>query len=356
MLVPLSTADTDTLSSALVSHGAAPWRASQLRRATWQPFIAGFGDIGQLPAALRQSLAADFEFSTVTVAGESEADGGRTVKLLCRLGDGQTVETVAMETPARRSSRRRATVCVSTQVGCAVGCPFCATGRMGLRRSCTPAEVVDQVRAAAAALHRRGLDAVTHVVYMGMGEPLAAYDTTVASLRVLVTDAGISPRRITVSTSGVVPAINRLAQEGIPCTLAISLHAATDELRDRLVPLNRAHPLRSLLAAGTNYASVTGRRLTFEWCLIGGVNDSVEQARALRTLAREASAHVNVIPMNVIADSPWGPPSPRAERGFLQELGQGPVTVRHTRGASTDAACGQLRAGLEQRRMLQPDG
>jgi 23S rRNA (adenine2503-C2)-methyltransferase len=356
MPVPLSTAGVDALTSVLASHGVAPWRASQLRRATWQPFIAGFSDIGQLPSALRESLAADLDFSTVAVAGESEADGGRTVKLLCRLADAETVETVAMETPAGRSSRRRATVCVSTQVGCAVGCPFCATGRMGLRRSCTAAEVVDQVRAAAAALHHRGLGPVTHVVYMGMGEPLAAYGTTVASLRVLSTEAGISPRRITVSTSGVVPAIDRLAAEGIPCTLAISLHAATDELRDRLVPLNRAHPLRSLVAAGVNYASVTGRRLSFEWCLIGGVNDSIEQARALRTLARQASAHVNVIPMNVIADSPWGPPPPHVERRFLAELGTVAVTVRDTRGAGTDAACGQLRAGLEQRRMLQPDG
>ncbi len=218
----------------------------------------------------------------MAVAAESEADGGRTVKLLCRLADGQTVETVAMETPARPASRRRSTVCVSTQVGCAVGCPFCATGRMGLRRSCTAAEVVDQVRAAATALHARGLGPVTHVVYMGMGEPLAAYDTTVGSLRVLVADGGISPRRITVSTSGVVPAIRRLAAEGIGCTLAVSLHAATDELRDRLVPLNRAHPLAELVDAATAYARTTGRRLTFEWCLIGGVNDSIEQARGLR--------------------------------------------------------------------------
>lgn len=356
MSLPLSTAGIEALGGILVAHGAGAWRTSQLRRATWQPFIGGFEEIRQLPPPLRVALAGDLAFSTIAVERASEADGGRTVKLLCRLADGETIETVAMETPARAASRRRGTVCVSTQVGCAVGCPFCATGRMGLRRSCTPPEVVDQVRAAAAALHRRGLGPVTHVVYMGMGEPLACYDTTVASLRVLVADAGISPRRITVSTSGVVPAINRLAMEGIPCTLAISLHAATDELRDRLVPLNRAHPLRSLLAAGVGYAQRTGRRLTFEWCLIGGVNDSVEQARALRGLARQASAHVNVIPMNVIADSPWGPPSRAVERRFLAELGDVAMTVRDTRGGETDAACGQLRAGLEQRRMLQPDG
>jgi 23S rRNA (adenine2503-C2)-methyltransferase len=354
--IALSTASDGALARVLADGGAPAYRVAQLRTATWQPFITAIDDIRVFPAGLRRGLAGRLAFSTVAVAKESEADAGLTVKLLCRLGDGQTVETVAMETPARSGSRRRATVCVSTQVGCAVGCPFCATGRMGLRRSCTAAEVVDQVRAAAAALHRRGLGPVTHVVYMGMGEPLAAYDTTVASLRVLTADAGISARRITVSTSGVVPAIHRLAGEGIACTLAISLHAATDELRDRLVPLNRAHPLASLVGAGTAYARATGRRLSFEWCLIGGVNDSREQARALRELARVARAHVNVIPMNRIDDSSWGPPDRRTELAFLAELEGATVTVRDTRGAATDAACGQLRAALEQRRMLRPDG
>ena len=352
----LSTASGDALRALLATHGEPAFRAEQLRRAAWQPFVASFQDVRQLPPGLRSGLADELRFSTVEVAAESEADDGRTVKLLCRLDDGQTVEAVAMETPARGGSRRRATVCVSTQVGCAVGCPFCATGRMGLTRSCTAAEVVDQVRAAARALHARGLGPVTHVVYMGMGEPLAAYDATVASLRVLTRDGGISARRITVSTSGVVPAIRRLAAEAIPCTLAISLHAATDDLRDRLVPLNRAHPIASLVAAGAEYARTTGRRLTFEWCLIGGVNDSLEQADALRELARTAHAHVNVIPMNRIADSPWGPPGRDAEAAFMRALGDAVVTIRDTRGAADDAACGQLRAGLEQRRALRSDG
>ena len=354
--IPVSTAAAETLTDVVTGHGASAFRAAQLRRAVWQPFVVTMDDIHQLPAGLRGSLANELQFSTVTVAAETEADAGRTVKLLCRLDDGQTVETVAMETPAREGSRRRATVCVSSQVGCAVGCPFCATGRMGLLRSCTAAEVVDQVRAASGALHRRGLGPVTHVVYMGMGEPLAAYDTTIASLRVLVADAGISARRITVSTSGVVPAIHRLSQEGITPTLAISLHASSDELRDKLVPLNRVHPLASLIEAGMGYARQTGRRLTFEWCLIGGVNDSMEQARGLRDLAARAHAHVNVIPMNHIDDSPWGPPDRRAERAFLGQLDGMVVTVRDTRGADGEAACGQLRAALEQRRSLRPDG
>jgi 23S rRNA (adenine2503-C2)-methyltransferase len=292
----------------------------------------------------------------VEVVQAGEADRGTTVKLLCRLDDGQTVETVAMESPATETARRRATVCVSTQVGCAVGCPFCATGQMGLRRSCTAAEVVDQVRAAAAALRVRGLGPVTHVVYMGMGEPLAAYDTTVASLRALTEGMGISPRRITVSTSGVVPNIDRLAAEGLPVTLAVSLHAATDELRDRLVPLNRAHPLASLTAAAERFSTATGRRLTLEWCLIGGINDQPEQADALRDLARRLRAHVNVIPMNHVDGSPWGPPDAAASRRFLERLRGVRTTVRDTRGGDADAACGQLRAGLERRRLLRPDG
>ncbi len=354
--IALSTADPASLADLLAAHEEPLFRATQLRRAAWQPFVTCMDDIRQFPASLRAQLAGELDFSTVSVTAESEADAGRTIKLLCRLADGQTVETVAMETPARGASRRRSTVCVSSQVGCAVGCPFCATGRMGLRRSCTSAEVVDQVRVAASALYARGLGPVTHVVYMGMGEPLSAYDTTVGSLRVLVADAGISARRITVSTSGVVPAIERLASEGINCTLAVSLHAATDELRDRLVPLNRAHPLDRLIPAATAYARTTGRRLTFEWCLIGGVNDSLEQARGLRDIARRAHAHVNVIPMNHIHDSPWGPPSRASELAFLAELDDVVVTVRDTRGSDTDAACGQLRAALEQRRSLRPDG
>jgi 23S rRNA (adenine2503-C2)-methyltransferase len=355
-MLALSTLDDAGLAGLLDRLGAPAWRARQLRQATWRPDLAGFDEATELPRSLRESLPAELRFSTVEVAAASEADHGRTVKLLCRLGDRQTVETVAMESPASGAARRRATVCVSTQVGCAVGCPFCATGQMGLRRSCTAAEVVDQVRAAARELHTRGLGPVTHVVYMGMGEPLAAYDATVASIRVLTGGLGLSARRITVSTSGLVPQIERLAGEGAPVTLAVSLHAATDVLRDRLVPVNRAHPLESLLAAASAYAQRTGRRITLEWCLIGGVNDSVDQAAGLHAIARRLQAHVNVIPMNHVDGSPWGPPDPATARRFIERLRGVRTTVRDTRGGDADAACGQLRAHLERRRVLQPDG
>lgn len=355
-MLALSTVDDAALGAVLDRLGAPAWRARQLRDATWQPEPAVFDDVRQLPPALRQGLAAELHFHTVAVAAATEADAGHTVKLLCRLEDGQTVETVAMETPASGDSRRRATVCVSTQVGCAVGCPFCATGQMGLRRSCTAAEIVDQVRAASRELRRRGLGPVTHVVYMGMGEPLANHEATVESLRVLSERGGISPRRITVSTSGLVPQIDRLAGEGLPVTLAISLHAATDELRDRLVPVNRVYNLAALTAAAERYVAATGRRLTFEWCLIGGVNDSPEQAHGLRALARRLHAHVNVIPMNHVEGSPWGPPDAATAQRFIESLRGVRATVRDTRGGDADAACGQLRAGLERQRVLRPDG
>lgn len=352
----LSTADTASVVETLAGLGEPAWRARQVRGAVWQPFVDSFEAIQQLPARLRQALASELQFSTVTVAVEAMADAGNTIKLLCRLADGQTVETVAMETPATDESRRRSTVCVSSQVGCAVGCPFCATGHMGLRRNCTPAEIVDQVRAAAGSLHRRGLGPVTHIVYMGMGEPLANVTATLELLRVITHDGGISPRRITVSTSGVVPGIEQLSAAKIPVTLALSLHAATDELRDRLVPINRTYPLAKVLGAASRYAEQSGRRLSFEWCLIGGVNDFVEQATGLRDLARQAQAHINVIPMNRIDGSPWGPPDPAVARRFLGALRGARVTVRDTRGGDADAACGQLRADLEARRILRPDG
>jgi 23S rRNA (adenine2503-C2)-methyltransferase len=352
----LSTAGEPAVVDALARLGEPAWRARQIRAAVWQPFVSDFEAMLQLPASLRGALAAEFEFSTVAVTTEVLADSGETIKLVCRLGDGQTIETVAMETPARSDSRRRSTVCVSSQVGCAVGCPFCATGHMGLRRNCTAAEIVDQVRAASSALHRRGLGPVTHIVYMGMGEPLANTAATLKSLSALSADAGISARRITVSTSGVVPGIQQLAASGMPVTLAVSLHAATDELRDRLVPINRTYPLGQVLGTASRYAEESGRRISFEWCLIGGVNDSIEQAEGLRDLARRAQAHINVIPMNRIEGSPWGPPEPDVARRFLGALRGARVTVRDTRGGDADAACGQLRADLEARRILRPDG
>ena len=282
------------------------------------------------------------------VATATEADAGATVKLLCRLADGLTVETVAMETGAKRGARRRSTVCVSSQVGCAVGCPFCATGHMGLRRSCTAAEIVDQVRVAAAALHRRDLGPVTHVVYMGMGEPLANYDATWASVERLHGDLGLSARHITVSTVGVVPGMLRLARERLPVTLAVSLHAPDDGLREQLVPLNRRYPIADVLDAARAYADRKGRRVTFEYACIDGVNDAPDQADVLaaRLTGMRGGAHVNLIPLNSTSGYGGRPAVRDRIEAFAHRLRERGVeaSVRRNRGVSIDAACGQLRA------------
>ena len=353
---PVSTLDAGALAGLLARYRAPAFRATQIGDAVWRPHVTAVEEVAQLPAGLRSALGSELLWNVVDASAVSEADDGRTLKILGRLDDGQSIETVAMETAATERRRRRSTVCVSSQVGCAVGCPFCATGQMGLTRNCTAAEIVDQVRLAGRLLAERGLGPVTHVVYMGMGEPLANYDAVAGSLRVLTGEAGLSARRITVSTSGVVPAIDRLAGEGIPVTLAISLHAANDLARDRLVPLNRAHPIATLLAAADRYASATGRRVTIEWCLIGGINDSPADADQLREAAYRLQAHVNIIPMNHVDGSPWGPPDRQATERFLSRLAGIRYTTRGTRGAEADAACGQLRAGLAQRRSVQRDG
>jgi 23S rRNA (adenine2503-C2)-methyltransferase len=371
-----STISPAELRALLHELGEPEWRASQLADAVWQPSVRDLSQVRQLPSDLRARLAPLLRFRTIDVVACEWTDTEATAKLLCRLQDGQTVETVLIRSnehvgpshaqattprPARKmvsgavnGPKKRTTVCVSTQVGCAVGCPFCATGQLGLRRNCSPAEIVDQVRIANEVLVEKSLGRVTHVVFMGMGEPLANVDATITALRVLTGSAGLSARRITVSTSGVVPGIRRLTAEALPVTLAISLHAATDALRDHLVPVNRAFKIDEVVDAGIAFAGATGRRLTFEWCLIAGVNDTPEQAERLRALARRAAAHVNIIPMNAIPGSSWRAPDSRRTRAFLSRLGDVGVTLRATRGARLDAACGQLRASLDRRRALPP--
>ena len=296
-------------------------------------------DMTELPAALRERVAAALP-PALELATESEADGGETLKWLWRLGDGALVETVLMATGSR------ATVCVSSQAGCAMGCGFCATGQAGFERNLSEGEIVEQVvRARRAAGSRR----LSNVVFMGMGEPLANFDRVVAAVRRLTGDLGLSARGITVSTVGVVPGIRRLAGEGLPVTLAVSLHAANDALRDELVPLNRRYPLDVLLAACAELRDATGRRLSLEWALMDGVNDRPSDAAELAERARPLGAHVNLIPLNPTPGWPTrGTPAAgvRAFRDRLRALGVN-VTVRRTRGTSIDAACGQLRAGHE---------
>ncbi len=334
--------------------GEPAWREQQLRDALKNPAVRSWDDVSSFPQDLRGKLAQRHAFLAVEAAKVRIDDGGRTISVIGTLADGKTIETVVMH--YGKAQHPRTTVCVSSQVGCAVGCPFCATGRLGLMRHCTPGEVLDQVRLADMLAREYGMHPVTHVVFMGMGEPLANLETTVDVVKRLVHERGMSARHITVSTSGVVPGIERLMKEGIPVTLALSLHAATDDLRTRLVPLNAKYPLDLVCRKVEEYAAKTGRRATYEWCLIEGINDTPVQAAALAKLARQHHAHVNVIPMNRIEGSPWNGPDAAGVDRFVARIEKANVTVRNTRGQSTEGACGQLRATYEARRFQLPDG
>jgi 23S rRNA (adenine2503-C2)-methyltransferase len=337
--------------------GVPAYRASQVH--AW--LVRGVDDPQQmtdLPRDLRATLSDRFAPARPQLVDHRVADDGHTHKLLLRFPDGEAIETVLMLYPGRAGRRASATVCISTQAGCAMGCPFCATGQAGFRRQLTAGEVVRQVVVTDAALRSGDLgrehlpqdvpDHVTNVVFMGMGEPLANLPATLATVRWLHDPDGfrLSARGITVSTVGLVPGIERLADVGLPVTLAVSLHAATDELRDELVPINRTHPLAELEEAVRRYRDRTRRRVTIEWCLIGDVNDDDRQARSLAAIARRLRAHVNVIPMNPTPGVGWTQPDPERVDAFLAQVRRHgvPVTLRDTRGRDADAACGQLLA------------
>jgi 23S rRNA (adenine2503-C2)-methyltransferase len=298
-------------------------------------------DLTELPKPLRARLAAATP-TALSLVTESVSDGGDTVKFLWELEGGARVETVLMH------YRDRTTVCLSTQAGCAMACSFCATGQAGFERQLGVGEIVEQlVRARQHAARRRDPRRVSNVVFMGMGEPLANYEHTWAAIRRIHGDMEIGARHLTVSTVGVVPGIRRMATEDLPVNLAVSLHAADDELRDRLVPINRRYPIEALMEACEAYLAATRRRVSFEWALIDGVNDRPQDVEGLARLARRVRAHVNLIPLNPTPGYPVRGSSPvrvRAVRDELSRLGVN-VTVRDTRGTDIDAACGQLRAG-----------
>jgi 23S rRNA (adenine2503-C2)-methyltransferase len=291
-------------------------------------------EMTELPQALRHRLAESLVPSLSEVA-KLQADGGSTIKWLWRLRDGPAIETVLM------SYSGRVTVCVSTQAGCAMGCQFCATGQVGFTRHLTTGEIVEQVVAARRAIRPKR---VSHVVFMGMGEPLANYDRVWGAVLRLHDDLGLSARRLTLSTVGLVPGIRRLAGEALPVNLAVSLHAANDQLRDQLVPINRRYPLPELAAACRAYVAASGRRLSFEWALIDGVNDRLADAEELARIAGPLGAHVNLIPLNPTAGYGVRGSAPGRVRSFREELGRLGInaTVRQTRGVEIEAACGQL--------------
>jgi 23S rRNA (adenine2503-C2)-methyltransferase len=312
-----------------------------------------------LPPALRDGFSSRHWPFAVEV--EQETDDRQTRKWLFRAPDGASVETVLMGYP------KRATVCISSQAGCAMGCTFCATGQFGFERHLTAGEMVAQVMYAQAVLRRRGSpfgpDHVTNVVFMGMGEPLANYPRVRVALRRMVEVAGLSARSITVSTVGVVPGMRALAADPWPVTLAVSLHAGDDELRSTLVPLNVRYPLAAVEEAAAGYFAAKGRRVSLEWTLIDEVNDTVDQAQKLADIARRLRAHVNVIALNPTPLAPMHPSRQERIDRFVTELRRAGVAVtqRDTRGRDIDAACGQLRVrqlsdgvGLEIERRRTP--
>ena len=321
--------------------GEPSYRARQLRDWLYRTPVLGVDLMTNLPGPLRDRIGDDL-WPFVTEV-EQSADSGTTRKWLFRAPDGAAIEAVLM------GYRRRTTLCISSQVGCAMGCTFCATGQFGFDRHLEAGEIVAQVMYANASLSRfpirKSPGRVTNVVYMGMGEPLANYNRVRESLRRLIEVAGISARSITVSTVGVVPGIRRLADEPWPVYLAVSLHAADDETRSRLVPLNDRYPLEQVIEAAEAYFAAKGRRLSIEWALIEGANDSDDQARKLAAIARRMRAHVNVIALNPTPLSDDRPPTQDRVARFVALLNEegANATLRQMRGRDIDAACGQLR-------------
>jgi 23S rRNA (adenine2503-C2)-methyltransferase len=337
----------EELSAWLVERDEPVYRARQIGDAVWRGDARTAADIRTLPAPLREALDVTFSFDTVADTEVREADGGLTEKSLHRLADGALIESVLMHYPARPGSRERHTLCISSQAGCAVGCPFCATGELGFGRDLEVAEIVDQVRFASRRLVAAG-QRLTNIVFMGMGEPLLNLDRVLAAIEALNDRRrfGLGARHITVSTSGVVPGIRRLTALGPQFTLAVSLHAARDPLRDVLVPLNRRWPVAEVIAAARDHAVATGRRISYEVTMIGGVNDTGLDATAMAELLRGDHAHVNLIPMNPVAHTPWtASPMPVIERFAATLCAAGiQTTIRRNRGQEVGAACGQLAA------------
>lgn len=317
--------------------GEPPYRARQIFRWLWRGRVQDFGGMTDLPLACREVLAERARLNPMPVVKvQSSRDGTR--KVLLRLSDGEEIETVLIP------EARRLTACISSQVGCAMGCRFCLTATMGLHRNLRPSEIAGQVVALSRTLAPE--TPITHIVLMGMGEPLANYVATEKALQILTAQAGLgfSPRRITVSTVGLVPGIRRLARSGLGVNLAVSLSATTDDLRDRLIPINARYPLGELLQACREFPVPPRRRMTFEYVLMAGVNDSVEDAHRLVRLLRGVRCKVNLIPLNEAPELPFHRPSRSQTEAFQKVLERAGyiATIRESRGQDISAACGML--------------
>ena len=329
------------LQSLLLDWGEPAYRARQLWNWLYVHLADSPDQMTSLPMSLRERLTTEVAIGVPETVTTQVSPDAQTRKDLLRFADGETVEAVLMH------YERRHTTCVSTQVGCSVGCGFCATGQAGFLRDLSAGEIVAQALHFARILQREELR-LTNVVLMGMGEPLLNYDASLEAIRRLTDPAGfnLGQRHITLSTVGIVPGIDRLAEEGLQVTLAISLHAATDDLRSQLVPINRRYPLDDLFAACRRYFARTGRRISFEWALIAGVNDGAGQAEALAARLAGLQAHVNLIPLNPTHGYDGRPSPPDTLNAFAAVLDRRriPYTIRVRRGIEIEAGCGQLRA------------
>ncbi|WP_212833077.1 23S rRNA (adenine(2503)-C(2))-methyltransferase RlmN [Catellatospora sp. TT07R-123] len=344
----LADLDLSERRTAVAELGEQPFRAGQLSTHYFGRLERDPAGMTDIPAAARERLTGGLLPRLLTPVREMTCDDGDTRKALWRLHDGSLVESVLM------GYSDRVTVCISSQAGCGMACPFCATGQAGLTRNLSTAEIVDQVVylagvAASGVMHgtpRR----LSHVVFMGMGEPLANYNRVIAAVRRLTSPApeglGLSQRHITVSTVGLVPAMRKLAEEDLSVTLALSLHAPDDDLRDELVPVNQRWKVSEVLDAAWSYAARTGRRVSIEYAMIRDVNDQPWRADLLGRLLSGRLAHVNLIPLNPTPGSKWDASPKPVEREFVRRLRAAgvPTTVRDTRGREIDGACGQLAA------------
>jgi len=329
------------LEDLVLSLGQPRYRAAQVAEWLYKHLASDFKEMHNLPLALRDRLAEVSEIGRLTPLEKVTSQDGLTRKVLFSLPYGHTIESVLMH------YKRRHTVCLSTQVGCPIGCSFCATGQAGFERDLSPGEIVEQALYFARQLHEAG-QRLTNLVFMGMGEPFLNWEATWKAVQALTDPRrfGLGARHITISTAGLVPGIEALAQKKSQIGLAISLHAANDELRERLVPLNRRYPLESLMHACRDYVKHTGRRITFEYALIEGLNDSPSHAQELAGLLSGLLCHVNLIPLNPTAECAWrGSPKDVVlafQRALLKE--GVPVTARIDRGLDIRAGCGQLRS------------
>ena len=350
----------ETLGERLVADGHPRYRSGQIFEWLYPRRAETTEAMTNLPANLRAWLAAHYDFDSTSLV-QRKASSDVTQKILQRLRDGSLIETVIIRAPMEGvgQEKSRRTICISTQVGCAYGCKFCASGLDGWKRDLSIGEIVSQLvqvcrieDKADPARAAEGLASFDNIVVMGMGEPLANYENLLAALRIVNAPwgFGFGARRVTISTSGVVPKILKLAEEPLGFRLAISLHGATNEVRNQIMPVNKKYPLEELIPAAKAFARKHGRMLTLEFILIEDITDSLEQAKKLAVIARELHAHVNLIPYNKVEGLPWVRPSLTRQDRFVKELRALGVTatLRREKGHDIDAACGQLRLQTEK--------